>query len=194
MFEGKSIKYFLRKRVKAALSEESLTTSEITEFYIVNLLNDFLVAERLYGECNDHQNEIPLALLLLKALNDSSKSEKITKLKELGDKALYMSGFFAEFIVSKSSVNLDYYMNMGAGAYLTLSGIIENSNLSDLYQELSNNFSPLSRVIKIATKSEVKLTETELLRIYKKWTRTGDVHLLKLLQEHGITPNKDNAQ
>ena len=186
---------FLRKRVKQAINAEAIITSEWAEFYLVNLLQQYLLADKLFENSEEGRQEQPLAILLLTAMNDNKISGKIVHLRQLGDNALYMSGVFKDHIVSKKMVSIDYYKSMGAGAYLSLSSMLSGDDLSDLYKELAENFVSLAHVLAAATICEGELSATELLKTYERWLKTGDENHLKILKRYGlITDESEEVQ
>src|SRR6516225_2434594 len=100
-----SIAEFFQDVVSSAIKNQGVATTEPTECYLVNLLAEFTKAQL---------DDEPLALKLAHAVH--SPDERIRQLKDVGDKSLYVSGFFADSLQRKL-VDVDYYIQMGGSAY-----------------------------------------------------------------------------
>ena len=81
-----SVAEFFHEVLTAALRSQAVATTEMTEFYLINLLAEFAHAEI---------DEEPLGLKLTQALAEPPE-EHARGLREVGDTALYVSGFFGE--------------------------------------------------------------------------------------------------
>ena len=118
---GNDLSPYFRELVEGAVSRQHLSVSDMSRFYIVNLLSRFMKTEELFSWERDHYEELALAELLNRALN-SETSVRIKVLKRMGDTSLYIAGYFSDHIDSKL-VDIDYYVSMGEVAYENLSGI-----------------------------------------------------------------------
>jgi len=186
--DGCALPEYFHNEVERALAQLGVEVSEITEFYIVDLLSKFCKTESLFSAQGDTLTEEPLALILAKALN-GDRASRINILKRLGDISLYVSGFFNEHIL-KSPVGKRYYADMGASAYLALSDIFGPDNVfSALYGELARRFVDLSGVIgELSLPHEIH-NNISLLRMYERWIKTGDENLRKKLLQEGLIPS-----
>ena len=176
---------FFRERVQTALARQQLAASALTEFYLVNLLQEFRKTEKLFEQQGSQMAEKPLAILLAEAVAGNLQT-KIRCLKQLGDVSLYTAGFFGERIKRKL-IDIRYYIRMGGGAYSNLAGILSNQKtFAELYGELSQLFPSLVDVLaEVAVHSHWQ-TNRDLLKIYERWLATGNEALEKLLNEEGI--------
>src|SRR4051812_33834822 len=109
---------FFRNEVTDARSALGIQMTDMEEFYLVNLLCEF----SRHDKATPAPGEEPLALMYKRAL-DAPLKERVQMLKNLGDVALYISGFFAEFI-ERSLVDIDYYVSMGGHAYKNVSSLV----------------------------------------------------------------------
>jgi hypothetical protein len=99
---------FFHEVVSDALSAKQLSASEPAGWYLVNLLGE-LTTIRLPDE--------PLGLKLAAAAEGGERpGERVRALKEVGDTALVLSGFFAESL-ARGLVDVDYYVSLGKSAY-----------------------------------------------------------------------------
>jgi hypothetical protein len=197
---GQSAHEFFRELVSDVLSHRRLHVQEATEFYLVNLLASFLDKERLYvADADGHVEAEPLAFILLRAAQ-ADRHVRVAQLRRLGDTALFVSGFFADSL-SRSLVDVDYYIAMGGRAYGTLRETERGAGLTDLYGELSDRFPTFVDLFaEIAELSELR-SNRGLVRLYERFLHTRSERVAKLLEERGValfsgprTPKKDLSQ
>lgn len=186
---SKNLGEFFHTEVNQARTDLGVELSELTEFYLVQLLCDFSRRET----APTTPGAEPLALMYKKAV-EANFEQRVQLLKNLGDVALYMSGFFTDAI-ERSLVDLDYYISMGGGAYNHLSGLVgsqrHGETLGELYLQLGNKFTELVDVLnQISDRAREQQGEgdKDLLKLYDRWARTGSQRLRKLLLDKGLTP------
>ena len=176
---------FFRDEISDACETLEVDISDMMAFYLVNMLCENARARSKLGA-------EPLVLLYKRAL-EVSRAERIKILKDLGDEALFVSGFFAEFI-ERSLVDVDYYISMGGAAYRSLADLVvmrrRGRVFADLYRQMSDRFTVLVDLLgSIADKArEQQSNPLELLKIYDRWKRTGSTRLHRLLAEKGLVP------
>lgn len=179
---------FFRDQVSEARDVVGVKMSDHTEYYLVRLLCDY--TRRDSGAA---LGEEALALIYKRAL-EANLTERVQLLKSMGDMALYISGFFVEF-VEKSMVDVDYYISMGGTAYSNLSGLVgaqrHGETFAELYQTLAVRFTDLVDVLnQIADQSREKPgSDADLLKLYDRWARTGSERIRKMLLERGLVPS-----
>ena len=177
---------FFRTEVMAARDEVGVKMSDLTEFYIVNLLCEF--SKRQQGQSVPGAE--PLAFMYKRAA-EADLAERAHLLKDLGDVALYVAGFFTDFI-DRSLVDVDYYIGMGGTAYSDLSGLVgsqrHGETFAELYSQLAVKFTDLVDVLnQVSDRSHVKSdSDADLLKMYDRWARTGSTRIRKLLLERGL--------
>ena len=92
-----SPKEFFKEKVTQAISEQKSKIDKDVEYYVVNLLCNFIEADKIFAEDKDIDFlKTPLALILKKAY-ESNDEKKLRIYKILGDTSLYTSGFFKDF-------------------------------------------------------------------------------------------------
>jgi len=182
---------FFRQEVTEAKDDLGMKLEDSTEFYLVNLL-----CEHVRAGASPAPGQEPLALLYKKA-REANLGERVRLLKDLGDLALYVAGFFAEFI-ERSLVDKSYYIAMGGGAYADLSGLIgmqrQGDVFSKIYVELAQKFSALVGLLnEVADHArDTEDSERELLQLYERWIRTRSERLRRLLVDRGmLLPDDD---
>ena len=172
---------YFKEMVESALARQHLQAGDLTEYYLVNLLCQYVrldpVAHADYGE--------PLAVRLARALQTGG-TEQRARLRSLGDFSLFTAGFFSDSL-SRCHLDVDYYVSMGAYAYGSLSRA--EDAFRDVFAELSRKFVGFSDVLADVSERTALTSNNDVLRIYEKWLRTGSARDGQRLIERGIVPN-----
>src|SRR5258708_27570780 len=159
VFRRESAVEYFRELVDGALSHQGLATQELTAYYVVQLLASFL--QRRFTTGTD--DGMPLALRLGRALDSGGKQQRAS-LKEIGDVALFVSGFFSDSLTRKL-VDVDYYVSIGGCAYNTLSRV-EDEAFSPVFAELGEKFVGFVDVLAEVSERTSCSSNTDLLRLY----------------------------
>jgi hypothetical protein len=107
-------------------------------------------------------------------------------LKQIGDLSLFMSGFFADSLHRKL-VDVDYYVSIGGTAYTALSRY-ETDAFSQVFAELADNFVGFVDVLSEVSERTSCSSNSDLLRLYERWLKTGSRRSGQLLAERGVVP------
>jgi hypothetical protein len=174
---------YFRELVESALTRQHVQAGDLTEYYIVNLLCQYV---RLDARADSAEHMQPLAIRLARAL-ESGGSEQRARLRSLGDFSLFMSGFFADSF-RRRLVDVDYYKSMGEYAYGSLSRSDEDA-FSEVFGELASKFVGFMDVLADISERTNLATGVDVLRLYEKWLRTGSPRDGQRLIERGILPN-----
>ena len=177
---------YFRELVGEALSARQLRTRDLTEYYLVNLLCQYVRPDTAAG--SDEAGE-PLAFRLSRALQ-SGGVEQRARLRSLGDFSLFMSGFFPDSFRRKT-IDVDYYKSMGEYAYGSL-GRSEHDTFADVFRELAVKFVGFMDVLALVSERTHSALPAsgDTLRLYEKWLRTGSVRDGQRLIERGVVPNQ----
>jgi hypothetical protein len=179
-FQRESVVEYFKQLVDDALVHQRIVAQELTAFYVVQLLAGFL--QRPARESDE-----PLALQLARAL-DSGGVEQRTSLKQIGDVSLFVSGFFSDSFRRKL-VDIDYYISIGGVAYGAL-GRRDADALSPVFAELADNFVGFVDVLSEVSERSSCSSNSDLLRLYERWLKTGSARSGYLLIERGVVPNR----
>ncbi len=176
---------FFKERVEAACERQKLAPQPLTSYYIVSLLDEFTHLGRGRSAeamlCNE-----PLGVRLTRALQSGGVDQR-TGLKQVGDLSLFISGFFSDSL-RRRLVDVDYYATLGGYAYGSLGST--SDILSPIFAELAEKFSSFVDVLNDVSERTSLTSDSDLLRIYEKWLRTGSRRNGDLLVEKGIVPNE----
>jgi hypothetical protein len=185
--DAKPVEFF-KELVESALDHQHLKVGDSTSYYLVNLLCGYVRFEEGSSASLDRE---PLALRLAHAL-DTGGAEQRARLRSLGDVSLFVSGFFSDSL-NRRTVDVDYYVAMGEYAYASLSRQ-ESEALSAIFAELSERFERLVDVLSEVSEASALTSNSDLLRIYERWLRTGSRWAGQKLAERGIVPNASIGQ
>lgn len=183
-------KEFFYELITEALAKLKVEARPETEFYLVNLLNQFVSADNLYArDASGHVKDEPLAVLLKDALETPASKNQRLMFRHVGDVSLYTAGYFQESLHRKAAP-LDYYIEMGGQAYRLVAHREDESHVQTMYRELSEKFSAFVEVLsKVGEKTNfLTQNESDLLRLYEVWLKTKSERAAKALQEAGIHP------
>jgi len=185
-----NVREFFQGAVQNAISNQHLTVSGETEVYLGNLLTSFINSERLYDHTPDGVMIRPLAQRYLEALEATNSVDRINVLRRLGDISLFISGLFSHSL-SRSLVDVDYYISMGGNAYGYLSDANHRSTVAGLKQvfaELSGKFTELVDVLSEVGEAANLSNNNNILRIYEIWLKSGSKRAAEKLKLNGIHP------
>ena len=184
-----SIKEFFKALLDDALGVRRLNIAAETELYLVNLLSEFVAAEKLFAAEEDGRKETePLALLYHQA-QQQARPEKILTLRRLGDVSLYRTGFFADSL-RETVVGPEYYIQMGEAAYGQVAALCAGA-LVTVYRELCLKFRAVVEVLEeIAARGQVSSGPVGAMKVYESWARTGNGRLEQVLVEAGVLVKK----
>ena len=179
-----SLNGYFHQEVRVALFRQNIQTTEHVEYYLVNLLAVF--AQEL------NQVDSPLAILFLDSITTPDAPKRYRQLKQLGDFALLVSGYFSDSLKRKL-VDVDYYIGLGSNAYQALSSISINiSAFQQTFEELGDQFPRYVDVLSEISENSGMQNNSDLLRLYEKYLKTGSERLKTKLQEAGIPVTTQN--
>lgn len=182
--------HFFQDAIETALQHQKVEISGETTVYLGNLLTTFINCDYLYDQTPEGRMIKPLAIHYQEALDARSGKERFRLLKRLGDISLFISGLFARSL-SRSLVDIDYYIAMGGNAYGYLSETGSSRYLPGLkiaFSELSERFPAMMDILSEVGESTSLNSNNDVLRLYEIWLRTGSHRVAAKLGELGIHP------
>ena len=174
---------YFKELVDSALVRQRIQAGDLTAYYLVNLLCQFVRPDA--RGTNDFDTE-PLAIRLTRALQTGG-SEQRARLRSLGDFSLFTSGFFSDSL-RRRTIDVDYYVSMGEYAYGSLSRRDEDA-FAEVFGELARKFVGYMDVLADISERTALTSSADLLRLYEKWLRTGSSRDGRKLIDRGIVPN-----
>jgi hypothetical protein len=174
---------FFHEQVGAVVSSAGGPVSEDGVYYLSNLL-----VER--SRVRDGPAADTLVELRMQA-EEQGGLRAVPTWRELGDKALYESGFFRASL-QRRTVSVDYYLSMGASAYDRLSALLRlpgaGGGLDEVYAELATRFDVCSEVLQSVRDALRAHTHSDILRLYEEWIATSNPRAAERLRELGVVP------
>lgn len=178
------VRGWFHERLERALERRRSNASEITRQYLVELLAVF--AEKP-GSLEWNR---PLALQLADAA-ELEGSERIAKLRALGDAALYVLGFFEDHL-ERRGVTRSYVVTMGGRAYAHAESLAAFSPREmvrrAVYGELAEGFEDYVEAFDEVRESTVLRTPQDIVRLYERWKKTRSPRLAERLRSEGVFP------
>ena len=156
-----------------------MEADSLTAFYVVNMLAGF---SRVNAD--PRIDDEPLAMGVARAL-ESSGWHRRAWLQWVGDRALFLSGFFADSLKPRL-VDAAYYQTLGGMAYGALGR--GDDTAAPVFRELAAKFVPFVDVLAEVSERSAMSSQQDLIRLYERWLRTGSAHTASLLVEAGLLP------
>ena len=174
-----SLTAFFQEAISEAIRNQGVPASELTEFYLVRLLADY---------ARTPVDDEPLALQMAQA-QVASTEERARKLRDIGDRSLYVSGFFSDSL-NRSLVDVDYYIRMGGSAYRQLARLPARvtSAFSPVYGELSEGFPRFVDVLAEVSESSALSSDRGVVQLYERYLKTGSEWIARRLRARGVLP------
>lgn len=191
-----SLQEYFQTSVSDALENQKVEAGADTVHYVVNLLTSYSRSERLFERTRDGVMIRPLASLYADAVEGATSDERNRALRRLGDVALFISGVFSQSL-NRRVVDIDYYVSMGGSAYSHLSDTMRATNrgkaLSGMFKELASKFVTFVDVLGEVSESPSCSNDSDVLRQYEIWLRTGSARAADRLRSAGIQPSTSSS-
>ncbi len=180
-----SPKDFFKEAVRDAFLKRKIDAFPLAENYLVNMLEHYVVAAHLH-ESESSGMPTTLAETLLIAAQ-SEHATKVDMLKKLGDRTLYVCGFFSDSFQRKV-IDVDYCAEMGGAAYRILAHSTKEDMLSQVYTLYSKKFLVFVEALNYISEKSQLQSSNNVLRIYDRYLKTGSELAREKLTNLGIVP------
>jgi hypothetical protein len=158
-----------------ALAQSSIQPSAMAIAYLVELLSDRVrripPEPKPEGQVDLGDETLTEALF---AARNSDGTVRIERLRALGDRTLFVSGFFGDSL-NRKVVDLDFYRDVGRVAYSDLAahiGRLGEPSWTDLYRELAVSFCDFVDVLAEVSDRTIGSRPNNLLRLYERFLLT----------------------
>ena len=186
-----SLRDYFRESVETAAKRQGVQLEPHAEHYVVNLLTLYSRSEALFEDRGDYYGLAPLARMLADAADAPTAEERSLQLQRLGDVALFVAGCLFDSL-HDAAVDHQYYVRMGGGAYASLSDAMSTSTrgalMATVFAELAAKFQPLVDVLHEVCEADGAASDTDTLRLYAYWQRTGSREAYAALLARNIRP------
>lgn len=171
---------YFHLRVTEAWGELEMDLSGDTTLYLTALLVDRARADAPRPE------EHTLAELYARAVQ-AAPAEQARTYRELGDRSLYLVGYFEESL-HRRIVGPRYYCDMGAAAYHRVDQVFKRwfaNAFGAVFEELSAGFQQCAQVLR-RVRDVVDDEPDVIMRLFEHWHRTGSEEAAARLRERGL--------
>lgn len=181
---------FFKELIDKVLRRQRVSSSPLSSYYLVHLLETFLRRDGVYNELGVGEDP-QLAEIFCRALNANGR-RKSALFKMTGDLSLFISGFFSDSLM-RQPVDASYYAQIGGYAYGML-GRSSRPSVSEVFRELSDKFDQFADVLSEVSEMSSMTDNSGLLRLYEKWLRTGSERCAALLRREGVLLDTHSKQ
>jgi hypothetical protein len=183
---------FFRETLHESLQRARVRVSEGVQTYVVQLLTEFGRADAAFGAGDDNK---PVMVDLLARAQDAEPQEAVRIYKHMGDRSLYMGGYFAS-ATEQELMGRSYYVAIGGQAYAEVSARLRSAApTAAMFAEMSDRFEALTRVLELMSLQPVasgNASADDLLGAYERYRKTGSAEARMALQQGGI--NVDDTE
>lgn len=187
LIETQTLSTFFHTELSRASANQSLPLNDEVLAYLTHLLTEFNRPSQLFEYTAEGVQQKALALHYLDALEAENEQQRTMALRRLGDIALFISGVFPSSL-NRKVMDVDYYIAMGGTAYSYLFDVIH----ADVFAQLAENFTDLVDLLAEFADNTSLGSNTDLMRSYELWLRTGSPRLLSKLRRSGLAPAINN--
>lgn len=193
---SRSVEDFFDGALRSALGNQRIEATPETVNYVVKVLCAFSRSDRFYEQTEHGYGLRPLALLYADAAFSTDTTKRFHALQRLGDVALFIAGLFSHSL-NRKLVDVDYYVAMGGSAYGALScaptARPRGAARSAVFAELSDKFAEFVDALAEVGQDANFNNDSDLLRSYELWLRTGSRRAARQLRRAGIHPTGTNV-
>jgi hypothetical protein len=182
LVDGKTSVEYFKDLVERAIERQGVASSELSSYYLVQLLDSFVSLGQLQTDLNVDE-DVSLAELMCEALQ-SAGERRLLLFRFTGDLALFLSGFFADNILRRR-LDLEYYERMGGYAYRRAAHL-SHEDLASVFCELAMKFGRFVDVLSEVSEESSLNDSASVLRLYERWRQTGSRRSESLLRQQGI--------
>jgi hypothetical protein len=180
MVQTGTLTSLFQELVHTAIQGQRIAASETTECYLVFLL------ERFTRPGRSDLLDPPLGVDYLRAFEQDA-ARRFETLRRVADTALFVTGVFADSL-DRSLVGTPYYTALGRNAYAHLSAHIGRGDLATAFVDLADRFPEFVAVLSTISALDLFRSDSDALRLYRRWLRTGDHRQAALLVRRGLIP------
>ncbi len=184
-----SLDEFFGDLLQEALNAAQLDLEESSRLYLLKLFTQFCTNEGLNGRSTEDPGTPALVRLYEQACS-KEPGMRFDAFRYLGDVALFVSGCFTPHIERQGSlVGVNYYVDMGASAYLSAASLSRNSGFEELLQELAAHFRDLVHVFGHVAERTTLPVSSDVRVLYESFVRNPESLLLRdRFLHHGAIP------
>lgn len=188
LIRGTTPREVFTELVTGALGGVRVPPTPLAVAYLIELLDQRVRVPEPAGLGPGEESTLAEGLL---AARLEQGAARLRRLRSLGDRALFISGFFGDSL-DRSAVDLDYYGEAGRAAYADvargLSIRLREKAWPGLFEELAERFCDFVEVLTEVSERTRVQRPLGLLRLYERYLRTGSDRDRRRLLSRGCVP------
>jgi hypothetical protein len=173
LIESTPSRVLFAELVAGALERTRLRPTPMATAYLVELLDERLRQRPVARDANGAEETLAEGLL---AARQERGAARLHRLRSLGDRALFVSGFFGDSL-SRRVVGLSYYGDTGRLAYAHLASALASRLTerpwAELFEELAGRFAEFVDVLSEVGDHTRARAPDGLLFLYDRYLRMG---------------------
>lgn len=181
---------FFKEQVSYALAQHNIKAEPEVEFYLVNLLCNFIDPSKSgFTQGDESLLDVPLALQLKNALEAPANMQHQI-LKNMADTSLYIAGYFQDYF-NRKAFDINYFITLGSSAYESVGNLLKDKgeNRSTIFFALADKFGDFVEVYAIISDQLGFSGPENILATYDRWIMNQNSdRLRKKLEKSGINP------
>jgi len=154
---------FFKEKLHTYFEENKIPVDKDILTYLVGVLNTYLYSDTIKDKT------------LFEIYKKCIINNKIEDYTKLGEQSLYISGMFPASI-SKSLVNINYYINMGKIGFSQASSLSFSKSSKTIYKNVSYNFKHYMNSFYIISKDSIF---KDKLSMYEQYLQTENPAILR---------------
>ncbi|MBX2811414.1 MAG: hypothetical protein KTR25_06385 [Myxococcales bacterium] len=181
---------FFDELLASALETQRVQIAVSSRIYLVQLFEEFALAERFHEATHDDEPGPPTLAWLYERARNGSSATRLEAWRHLGDVALMVSSVFGSYLERRHCiVGVDYYVRMGTSAYNTAANYARTGGLGLVFEELSQKFRVLVDVLTRIGEAANLPVSSSIERLYERWlSGAGQRDLHQRLTQLGASP------
>ncbi len=175
--------------IQKATVDLKIKTSQPIKNYLVQILVYYAQTQNLFPGRSEDTQQKPLDTLAELWLTAHQSPDPIRSdlLKKIANQSLYMGGYFSASL-EKKLIDIEYYIQMGESAFLSLSSLSKSDTQSRLYTVLGSHFNQWIETLHYVAHQDFAQSDVGLLKLYENYLQTGSGSAYARLIERGVTP------
>jgi len=151
-----SLQTFFFDQLQSVNQKSQIQLPNETIYYSSLVMDKFGHSHEYFEIVDGKVREKVLGMKLLES-SHLSRREQQRELKDIGDTALVLCGFFSDSINERKLLDIKYYRDIGQAAYRRLNGIVPSFyDVDSFYDGLSRQFDILTNLMQIVQKTHLK--------------------------------------
>jgi hypothetical protein len=184
--EPRTTTEYFKTLVEQAISRQRLSPSELSCFYLVSLLDEFVRTERIHQRAG--LEETPSLAEMLGRAVSSTGARRLALFRLTGDVALFVSGYFGDSLYGRTA-DATYYASIGRYGYGRAARLAPGPAAAGLFAELSAKFVRFRDVLAEVSETASLTDNVSLLRVYERWLSGGGERSAARLRQQGVLSN-----